>query len=395
MSKYVTILDQEASQRDYFSPSQISTYRQCKICWAFKYLDKREKPENFAAKRGQDLHKLLEQYLDYGIPIKPSTKYGQMLLAGIKHLPKPGTAKVEQGFVFEKDGFKFGGYIDMFYKDDSGLYVCDHKTTKSFNYALTPQALKNNIQANIYAAFILSKFQEEKAFLKWIYYKTAGVPESRLVQIETDLPFVMNYVSLVLNDCKEMQKAKLEGKTASDFDPPVGGCRAFGQCAAVLVGTKGMKMTDKRQLSEVLEELASGINPPKQLSLPTNAVTGVTASPVELLKDESLQASVTAPKSEKFTLLIDCIPRKGINCIEFMDFLKPVFKRISTEKSVGHYNFIPYEGRAVFLTTLDKYLDENPQSEDVTILLNTSGKEGQDAIDIMISHAGKVVQGVK
>jgi len=43
-------------ERNFFSPSKIKKYRECKVCWAARYLDKIEQESTPDAARGSAIH---------------------------------------------------------------------------------------------------------------------------------------------------------------------------------------------------------------------------------------------------------------------------------------------------------------------------------------------------
>lgn len=414
MSK-ITIYKENETPKDthFFSVSQIKLFKTCKMCWALRYLDKMEQAPNAAAQRGVDIHKLLEDYLRDGKPIDPSSKYGKMAMSGIAHLPMPGTCEVEDKFAFQYEDIFFRGIIDFYYKKNDIWVVADHKTTKNFQYALSAPMLAKDLQAALYAFYIMNKMDCTEAELNWVYYLTAGAPKSRLVSSILSLTDAEYNVNLVLDDCREMLDAKRKGLSAIDFDPPIGGCRGFGPCAASIIGNNPLmrdpKMSsEKKSLKDFLDKRAAETGPEEApaiaecveakddniqpVSLPLRGKFAHSALAGELVTVEL----ETANETQGWTLLIDNLPRKGHpHVLELSDVLKPVFKKIAKDYNVSHHSQIPYEGRGVFITLLDKHLTDHPIEDGATVLLSTGSPDGRDALDVLLHHAARSSQGTK
>lgn len=385
----------------YFSASQIKLYRSCKICWAAKYIDGIEKAQSFAAQKGKDLHTLLEKYLKEGTPIDPSNKYGRIILSGIQHLPEPGLAQVEEKFILEADSINYHGYIDFHYRKDSKLFLGDHKTTKSFKWALTEQQLKTDIQANLYSLYLMTRFKMSEIELRWIYYKTEGYPESRLVSVKTDLGFVSDQVTALNADANEMLAAIASGMHACDFEPSISGCKAFGECA---IKDVGVKMTQKKTLAEILAEKNKPVTPVISLNPPEheeeNQVTiakTISKNDLEVLKELADKKPLGEKEEKKAIpeLYINAMPLHEAKIVLLIDLLKPVLRRISEEYNVTHYKFIQYDAVPAIATALDRYLSNYPLAADEVLITNTDTAEGRDTLEILLHHSDKKHRGLR
>jgi len=418
----IKILDPDIrNTKDFFSPSSILKWRNCRVCWAAKYLDKIDKGDNVYSEKGKRVHKLLEEYLRDGKPIDPRDEYGKIALAGIKHLPPPRQCEVEEPFKFEHRGIRFGGQIDFWYQNESGLYVGDHKTTTRLENSLSHERLKNHIQSNLYALFLMGKNNVDEINLNWVYYKSTGVPDSKQVLVKTTLTEVLNNVSLAIEDCYDMQKAKDNRLSALDFKPPIEGCRDFGQCAAELFGVKN-NMSGKK-LEDLLAEKDEpvSLNPPPAMEQTENGILEAVNESVRGLHAIGLLDEKEVQKYDQFrlealdalseqaqqlnmgygikaihTLHINSIPKKlgpGEHIIQLSDLLKPVFKKIAKDKGVSHYRFISYEAQAVIATYLDQELENNPPKQGAQVLISTASAEGRDCLMVLEHHSERVIVG--
>lgn len=367
----------------YFSISQVKTFRECPKRWAAYYLDKVKRPFNPSAQKGVELHGILEKYLIDGIRPDPKTPQGAILEPGLIYLPNPGLCSVEYKFQLSIDDIYFRGVIDCLYNDEIPT-ILDHKTTVDLKYALSSKKLSQDLQANLYALYAMVKYGKNKADLRWVYYKTRDLPESKLVKSEITLTDAYENIKNILDDCRIMLDAKKEGKTAADFNHPKVNCRDYG--AACLGET--MK---KRSLSEFLSDQQE-----------TLTIQEAVPDPAPVKKQEPELTQKLNPKEEQcncsFTLLIDSLPQKldSSEIVQFSTILKPVFAQIAKEYNVSHYSFVPYgEGRARFVTLLDRELSENPLNKGQTVLVSLGSPEARDSLEVLVEHATRVFRATK
>lgn len=246
------------------SPSQIDIFRDCPRKWAFRYIAGNV-PEPFAsAKLGTRIHSIAEDYLIKGINPAPFETMdvgwqsgpahpGQIFLAGLSYLPKPGACNVERYFRWQSPGgHYFRGYKDLEYWelpdgstappfDASGspvslpgarLVVSDHKSTSSFQWAKTPDDLRKDSQAMIYAAEGCEVFNLTEIELRWIYYRTRGNPEAREVRLtvlkDEAFGFVTNQLDPLAEACNALHS---EGpRDPNDIPANPGSCDKYGGC---------------------------------------------------------------------------------------------------------------------------------------------------------------------
>lgn len=357
----VTILE-KSSKEDYsFSASQVKQFRTCKLCWAAQKINGLQRPPGPAAVKGTQIHKIIETYLETGK--FPDSKLLEIARCGMPFWPKPGSAQLEKSIIFDIDGIKFRGFIDLLYRKDDLWIVADHKTTSSFTYALTRPELLSDVQANLYALWAMQNYNVDKVALNWIYYRTRGKAEAKLMSAETTKDRVEKEIEGVLKDCREMLQAIADGKSAKDFSPPISGCKSFGGCFAKELGLNFQKKDFTLFLTE--------------------------KTTADILKEENGEVPL---KKSNFELLIGCCPMKGDEkVIQLVDLLAPVFEQVANEFGVLHYKLVEYgKGPGALAVALDKYLTENPLTNGEVVVMPKASAEGTDVVNVLIRHATRV-----
>jgi hypothetical protein len=258
------VIDQEFRDAHKVSPSQIETFRLCERKWALEKLDKIPKKPNAFAQRGTDAHTVLEHWQRDGSPIDFDSDIGKIIAPGLRFLPKPGTLKVEGSFVFRTPNATYHGIKDGRYKRPLVREVWDHKTTSNMKWLKTPERLRQDPQANIYAMSEIVDAREvgeqlERVEQNWIYYLTdPDKPRARKVQLHVLLDKSVKvpscskevkpehfgimyldelserFVEIEETSSKILQYHKLflagDIRGAADVPYDVEGCDAFGGC---------------------------------------------------------------------------------------------------------------------------------------------------------------------
>jgi hypothetical protein len=159
----------------WLSASQISTFRRCKRCWAFTYIDGEIAPESPATAFGLELHTAIEKYLKTGrwtgaADVVECAKQGEHLLPS----PCDPALGIERKMLLPILGGRATliGYIDLVIPARNGNppEVTDHKSTKDLRYATTPDKLKDDVQANIYAHYAMKSLGAARVLARWRYY---------------------------------------------------------------------------------------------------------------------------------------------------------------------------------------------------------------------------------
>ena len=224
---------------DSTSPSQISTFRDCRRKWYRVSVLGERPPSTAAAERGTRVHEQLEQWLMNGVAPTDGTARAMM-----RALPKGGSVSpdlVEQGFDLTPKGWaaRVRGRIDLIDPDTN--QIIDHKTTSSFNYMKTEEDLATDTQAVIYSAVALSgalghKFNEPLRFTL-NYGTTKGATRTAIVsrtftraELEEPLHLIGGEVSEQLTTSKALKWSEVEPNYQSC--DKYGGCVFSDECTA-------------------------------------------------------------------------------------------------------------------------------------------------------------------
>lgn len=237
-----------------FSASALKRFAACPRSW--RYSRDVEPVEKASTKLGKETHTWLENYMRTTTPPDLKSKHGRLVLPGLHHLasiPRGGVAKLEQHFALEVDGFNFHGFIDLRH----GRRVIDHKTTKDIGkYALTSEALADDLQRTMYAAGTLAGFVIEHAAdgtelgvtdermsercldgtdCAWVYYATVrprGTTRDGWSALrehsETREATLQRFGDTVLPIARRL--LPLWDAPASDFDRDLRRCEDYGGC---------------------------------------------------------------------------------------------------------------------------------------------------------------------
>jgi len=174
--KVGTVADFEGDKRWKISPTQVKAWGECPRKWGFRYLDGIQSPQSAAAALGSEVHGLLESWLADGTE-PPDTRAGKIAKAGLGHLPDPGECDhVETQLLFDWGGMLFRGFVDVVWTGADGVpVVSDHKTSSDpKKWGLSTEALPHDIQAIIYATWLLDLVDAPMVDLRWTYFRTRG-----------------------------------------------------------------------------------------------------------------------------------------------------------------------------------------------------------------------------
>tara|TARA_R110000824_G_scaffold119235_2_gene273230 strand:+ start:1191 stop:2549 length:1359 start_codon:yes stop_codon:yes gene_type:complete len=214
------------------SPSQANTAKQCLRLWGFRYLDKIRSPPTAGQAKGTALHEIGENWLRDGL-IPPPGDIGVRFLSGIHHLPKPSPdLLVEHAFLFEDGDVHWRGFIDCVDPTGDVVVVIDHKSTKNFYWAKSPDDLMSDTQSTIYAKAIMALFGVDTIEARWVYYLMEGQPSAKKVSIT----LTKDHVEKEYRGLKILgnELLRLKKTTESGLDIPTkypkAACKAFGGC---------------------------------------------------------------------------------------------------------------------------------------------------------------------
>lgn len=293
----------DTQKQIWLSPTQIDTYRLCKRKWAWGYIAGIKSPPNRFAQLGLDVHDVLEAFLVRGTAPDRATRAGAIAIPGLKYLPAPGAAVVEGKFSWELPGEPFGltGRID--WREPSDPAFGDHKTSGDFKWAKTPEILAEDVQAVIYAAYILHLTGAASARGRWVYYRTKRTPKAMSVDFEMGRAHVDGQMVGILETGREMVGWKQQTKDAKDLPTDARGCGAFGGCyyrdrcnltakerMMSLMAQESIKEKLARKKAEAQAKPEPAVNPPE------NATASEPPQPPEQ-QGLSLQEKLTARKA--------------------------------------------------------------------------------------------------
>ena len=224
-------LSRLAGGRHVLSASQLSTFTLCQRKWAWRYIAGVQEPSGAAAVLGGEVHSVLEAWLASGVAPDRSTRPGTIALAGLKHLPPPGSGVVEHGFLLHTPRNTYIGYIDWQGFFDGLVTILDHKTTSNLAYAKTAEDLLSDIQALIYALFACIAWNTKEVQLKWVYYTTASTPRSPApTKTKIHLPLVLDRFDAIETVGEEIGRHIAHQTHPLALPATVSACGAYGGC---------------------------------------------------------------------------------------------------------------------------------------------------------------------
>lgn len=186
------------------SISQGGTFVDCWRKWSYEKIANR-RSSTPAAELGSRVHKQRELWLKDGTPFDLTCKEGEIAIAGIEHLPPPGSGLVEHKFQFwlrprtftveivdglpkvrtHDGGLLLVGVIDLLYQNEEGvLNVDDHKTHGRYG-PKREHELRSDFQWNVYVwiAFLLGWTDLDWLLTTWHYLSTSKPYRATPVQL--------------------------------------------------------------------------------------------------------------------------------------------------------------------------------------------------------------------
>jgi hypothetical protein len=212
------------------SASQVKLFGRCQRRWAFEYLEGRKTTAGKGAELGSAVHKELEDWLLHSKP--PETR---IAMAFLPHTPAPGIPKVETAITFATTNAAWRGFIDVLYTvgpapyaESGDVVIHDHKTTSALSYALTPEGLAVDAQANLYAYWAYLQ-GARTVTAKWVYVQTKGATRAQPVELTFERHRVEAVVGL-LDEAGAVATRlyQLRPKT-SDVPANTTDCYSYGQ----------------------------------------------------------------------------------------------------------------------------------------------------------------------
>lgn len=228
-----------------YSASQLETFRACARKWAFEKVDGLPKKSTRAAAFGTGVHTQLElkqtgfpfdfSEVKNGWSFSPAdtAKIAQTALPYIPAYGTPGLV-VEGAFAgvaLSAAPWRYKGRIDWRIYARDRLDIGDHKTTADEQWIKSPDDLRTDVQAAIYAAVALAKNPHvDVVKLQWTYMLTKGARRAKVVLAQvsrSENAAVMAHVDAIAKEATDMRR---QLKTAIEFPPNYNACDDYGGC---------------------------------------------------------------------------------------------------------------------------------------------------------------------
>lgn len=203
-------------------------------------------PKSESMALGSELHKISENYLTRGEQPDRLTHAGNMFIAGLPHLPPPGSGGVEAEKILAVSGYQYFMAID--YQGPlprlEGIWSLDHKTSKnperfSLCQEYTTDAghrhkekkgFLDDIQAVIIAAAQLLETGASHAQLRWLYYKSVGTPTATPRDIRLTRTQVEDAFGSLVHPLAERATAlRSDNSHPLSLEPNPKRCHAYGR----------------------------------------------------------------------------------------------------------------------------------------------------------------------
>jgi hypothetical protein len=222
------------------SPSQVATYELCARKWAWEWLDGAERSPNKFAEFGIKVHSYLELWLKKRVPpsggvsvgksVQQEARTAQMMIPHLPppHLVDPDCVEMAAGIVV--GGVQFIMQIDLWMPELDPPVVYDHKTTGSFDWALRPDVMHEDVQATLYAAWALVKTGAPGVAAQWTYGLRGGAANAMTVRAVLTPAMIEDRVGRSVQSAREMALILEQGGRAIDVPYDAAGCGAFGGC---------------------------------------------------------------------------------------------------------------------------------------------------------------------
>lgn len=420
------------------SKTQLEYLRSCERKFAWSYLERVEGLPNKYALLGIEIHQELEKWLKEQELPSFDTQAGKIAAAGIPELPHPTTpgllVEAEVWTITEQALYHgFGDFVvppvhhPHIGEDDiiepSVAIIGDHKSTGDFKWALTPEALDTDIQANIYTRAVMGYYGVEEADAYWLYYRTRSTPKVHPVRRRLTLEGVEKTFLEVIDPLAARIQELREGRPrALDLEPNVRACSDYGGCGfrdlctdldarARLKGRFAhMGLVDK------LKAKNAGINPPeagkkpaetppkpaeesaktspgpvglaarikaKSVEKPAEKPASTTDTPIEqAIKKAVDQEKKSTPASVgAFMLCAGCVPM-GVPYLEASDRIAAARAVVEAEAGVPDYRLVDFNRGAGMLTAaVRQSLADDPYPEGSYVFLDIRTPEGRDSFE--------------
>jgi hypothetical protein len=366
------------------SPTKVKDYASCPRRWFCNYILDLKPPPTAKMARGTEVHEKLENfYLKGLLPEDP-----KLLKVLELSPPREEGVQSETWLPIELPGNilvrQKADIIDL--RNPLHPKVYDFKTMGNFNYALTPEQLREDIQLVSYAYAVASIFAPDamRITVAHIQIPLDIVAEPRLISAELTLEEVLTrweytesrYIREMYEDSK-----KTIGQVKANFGAACkeyGGCKHFAICAKA-EHDGGLEMVDSTH--PIVNQL-----PKAELQFSEASKKGLTR--------EDLARRAEAPKGAKPIkfLFIDCMPvTKDLQIVNFAEIMSQVAANVAKVSKVPDWRLHDYgKGKGLISAELGRM--------DITadaIFVSTRDDLSSLAIEHLSARSETVVMGLK
>lgn len=228
---------------EHVSASQVDLYRRCPRLWYFQYVVGKKPPPSPAMQRGTDIHARMETWAKTGKLPPKDDPWHDLASAGVAMLgvewspERAALFRVEHQIelpTFEDDGVagpKWVGFIDLLDLHDDLFRVRDYKTISDFRYVKTPEEIRDNLQLNVYAKYVLSAYSVESVPVGHLYLRTkpparAHEPPPQILHRD----HVERRWEEYLTDVREMSALARQAPPALEVECDTSHCNDYGGC---------------------------------------------------------------------------------------------------------------------------------------------------------------------
>jgi PD-(D/E)XK nuclease superfamily protein len=273
-----------------YSVFQIDNYERCPRKWGWLQLDGVVRgPKSKYQLFGIDGHGILEKWFKkrHFEWDRDASKAAAELA---KLLPTPqevDPANVEQPFGVTLAGFRFIGDMDLFMpKGPNGKpRIYDYKFPTSLDWMLTPEAMVDDVQVTLYAAYGLLKTNAPEIEVQWNYSRRTGSPKALPVLNTLNGAAIRPRIEKTLESAREMKEIQEAGLTSLDLPFNPCECEAYGGCEFKSL----CNLTAEQQMEAVMEQASAKGSFLKKLQERRNG------QPVEQPVNPEPPAAVAAP----------------------------------------------------------------------------------------------------
>jgi hypothetical protein len=393
------------------SASQVQAFSRCQRYWHYGWIQRLPRPSTPAQKRGIDIHSELEYFLKYGT-IRLS-QYRDHVIASKPYLPQPGDSLVVEKYVAIDCGQglpSWIGYIDLLYRDETGLVVHDHKTISDFRYAKKPEDLVNDTQMNAYAyAALQLEHASDTVTLAHMYVRTRDPLAVRLVKTAVSANHVRErWRTHLLPKVRDMCVA--QHLAIDELPPPISDkeCLAYGGCPyrnvctyprqrqrtffSTLQGkTMGDFLARIRATGSILPpDAPSRESGPVKISNPANDDLVNDAVPKVAIQE--MPSRHTVPGDSSFSLYIGCSPvGRQSDASLFEDWWATIVESMNQEvqaRGIEDYRLLSYSDEKLLIAQTVQASEVPPSM----VVANANTVSAKDALQHLVPRATLVVR---